>query len=216
MAMFYIICSRHSLMLSKSKFIKSHHLQKRDIMVKKTSSKLSFRSLEEQDIIEIHKRQNNECTRELAEVFDNRPRWSLLSLAQIKESLAEEQKKQHTTLFSIYAGEEFVGVGEWSGRWDTWAPYSWFIIWPEHRQRGHGTEVARTLLDRCFLENPGHVVTSAANEWNKAATSFLRSFGFKEIGKMRQVGMEKGKYFDLLFFDLLKSEYLGKDKGVRK
>ena len=184
-------------------------------MVKKSMPKLQFRSLEEPDIVEIHKRQNSDCARELAELMDNRPRWSALTLAQVKEGLAEEQKKHHTTLFSIYSGDIPVGVGEWSARWDTWSPYAWFIIWPEHRRKGLGTEIAQLLLHRSFLENPGHVATSAAGEWNKPAISFLKTLGFKEIGKMRRVGMDSGNYFDLMFFDLLKSEYLNA-KGVRK
>jgi len=183
-------------------------------MNNKTSSKLLFRSLEESDIAEMHKHQNTDCTEELAEIMDNKPTWSPMTLGQVKERLAEEQKKSHTTVFSIYAGEKFIGVGEWSASWDTWTPYAWFIIWPEHRRRGHGTQVARALLDKSFLQNPGHVASAVAADWNAPAKSFLKGMGFRDIGRMRRVGMIDGNYYDILFYDLLKSEYLGTNKEV--
>ena len=187
-----------------------------DNMGKKTSPNLIFKALEDSDIEEIHKHQNTDCTEELSELFDNKPIWSPLTLSQIKEKLAEEQKKPHTTVFSIYAGEKCLGLGEWSANWDTWSPYAWVILWPEHRRKGYGTQAARTLLDKSFLHNPGHVASASAAEWNTPAKSFIKSLGFNETGRMRRIGMIDGHYFDILCFDLLKSEYLGPKKGVRK
>jgi RimJ/RimL family protein N-acetyltransferase len=185
-------------------------------MGKRTSVGLVFKALEDSDIVEMHKRQNTDCTEELSELFDNKPMWSPLTLGQIKDKLAEEQKKTHTTVFSIYAGEKFVGIGEWSASWDTWAPYAWVIMWPEHRRKGYGTQAARMLLDKSFLHNPGHVTRAAAADWNMAAKEFLKFLGFKDAGRMRRVGMIDGQYFDILYFDILKSEYLGTKKGVRQ
>ena len=145
-----------------------------DTMDNKTPSKQSFRSLEEADIAEIHRRQNTDCTEELSEILDNKPTWSPQTLGQIKDKLAEEQKKPHTAVFSIYAGEKFIGIVEWSGNWDTWAPYAWFIIWPEHRRKGYGTQAAKMLLDNSFLNNPGHVASTIAADWNAPAKSFLK------------------------------------------
>jgi RimJ/RimL family protein N-acetyltransferase len=189
---------------------------KRDIMNNKTSSKLLFRSLEEADIAEIHRRQNTDCTEELSEIIDNKPTWSPQTLGQIKDKLVEEQKKPHTAVFSIYAEDKFIGVVEWSGNWDTWAPYAWFIIWPEHRRKGYGTQAAKMLLDNSFLNNPGHVASTIAADWNAPAKSFLKSVGFSEIGRMRRVGLIDGHYFDILFYDILKSEYLDIGKGARQ
>ncbi|MDO9538269.1 MAG: hypothetical protein Q7J68_08120, partial [Thermoplasmata archaeon] len=100
-------------------------------------SKPEFRSLEEANLIEVHRRQI-ECLPDIAEMFDNKPSWTQLTLAQMKEKIVEKQKKPHTALFSIYSGEEFIGIGEWSTSWDTWSPHAWFIIWPEQRRKGLG------------------------------------------------------------------------------
>jgi RimJ/RimL family protein N-acetyltransferase len=187
---------------------------KRDTMNNKTSSKILFKSLEEADIAEIHRHQNTDCTEELSEILDNKPTWSPQTLGQIKDKLVEEQKKPHTAVFSMYADDKFIGIVEWSGSWDTWSPYAWFIIWPEHRRKGYGTQAAKMLLDRSFLNNPGHVASTVTSEWNTPAISFLQSMGFKDIGRMRRVGLKDGQYFDVLFFDILKSEYIENKKGV--
>ncbi|MBA3046504.1 MAG: GNAT family N-acetyltransferase [Candidatus Thermoplasmatota archaeon] len=176
---------------------------------------LIFKPLEDLEISEVTRRQG-ECPREMSEILDNKPSWAPLSASQVKEKIAEEQKKPHTTIFAIYSGKEFIGVGEWSANWDTWSPYAWFIVWPEYRRNGFGTSITGTLLEKCFLENPGHEVTTAIAEWNYDAISFINHIGFTDIGKMRRVGMLEGKYFDLLFFDMLKSEFLDRRKGARK
>jgi RimJ/RimL family protein N-acetyltransferase len=185
-------------------------------MVKRPRSKIAFKSVEDADLTEIHRRQNGDSCQELFEMLDNKPCWSPLTLAQVKEKIGEKQKKPHTAVFSIYSGDEFIGLGEWSASWDTWSPHSWFMIWPEYRRMGHGTEVAKMLLDKTFLENPGHEATAGIPDWNRHAASFLDSLGFRPIGRMRRVDMIEGQYHDILFFDLLKSEYLAGGKAVRR
>lgn len=183
-------------------------------MVRKAHVRISFRSLEEADITEIHRRQNGDSCADLSELFDNKPSWSPLTLAQLKEKIGEKQKNPRTAVFAIYSGDDFIGVGEWSSSWDTWSPHSWFMIWPEHRRKGCGTEVAKLLLDKTFLENPGHEATAAVPDWNHAAIQFLECLGFRPIGKMRRVDMIEGQFHDLMFFDILKSEYLQGGKGA--
>ncbi len=170
---------------------------------------ITFKPMEEDAIIEIAKRQSGS---DLADMFDSIPNWAPLTTAQLKEKIADELKKPRTAVFAIHSGEELVGIGEWSASWDTWSPYSWFIVLPEHRRKGFGTAIASILLDKCFLEHPGHELAVGISDSNAEAAGLLNKLGFKEIGRMRRVGVEGGKYRDILFFDILKSEYLA---GVR-
>ena len=149
-------------------------------------------------------------------MFDSQPAWAPLTTAQLRDKIAEELKKPHTAVFALLSGEDFVGIGEWSASWDTWSPYAWFIIWPEHRRKGLGREAARMLLEKTFLENPGHSISTATADWNEPALRFLRSMGFRDIGRMRRTHMKGGEYRDTLFFDILRSEYMTKGKGVRR
>ena len=44
---------------------------------------MEFRSLEEPQIEEIHRRQNSDCTHELSDMLDNEPAWAPMSLQKI-------------------------------------------------------------------------------------------------------------------------------------
>ncbi len=166
---------------------------------------ITFRPIEETEMKEIARCQSGT---DIADMFDCKPAWAQLTSAQLKEKVDGELKKPLTSVFAIYSGADLVGIGEWSASWDTWSPYTWFVVLPEHRRKGLGTATAHILLGKCFLEHPGHELAVGISESNVQAAGLLKKIGFKEIGRMRRVGMEGGKYHDVLFFDMLKSEYL--------
>jgi len=171
---------------------------------------ITFKPLEESEIIRIKEHQNSDCAFDISEMIDFEPHWAPISLEELKEKLKEKQKKPRTSIFSIWTkqNDEYVGIAQWSASWDTWCPDVGVIIWPEFRRKGYGTEAARKLLDISFLQSPGHTVVSAAQDWNIPSQNFIKSLGFKDSGKMRRIGMKDGKYYDLIFFDILKNEYL--------
>ncbi|MFO7618913.1 MAG: GNAT family protein [Thermoplasmata archaeon] len=171
---------------------------------------ITFKPMEEKEIDEIAKRQSGT---DIADMFDCKPGWAQLTAAQLREKVDQELKKPHTAVFSIYSSEELVGIGEWSASWDTWSPYAWFVVLPGHRRKGLGTAIASMLLGKCFMQHPGHEVAVGISESNVQAAALLSKLCFKEIGRMRRASMEDGKYRDLLFFDILKSEYLA---GVKQ
>jgi RimJ/RimL family protein N-acetyltransferase len=176
---------------------------------------MQFRAIGDGELAEIARRQSA-CLPDLSELFDNKPSWAPLSLEQVREHIAAELKKPHTAVFAIHSGQDFVGIGEWSASWDSWSPYAWFIIWPEHRRKGLGTKAARMLLDKCFMENPGRSVVTAMADGNTNAARFVRALGFREAGRMRRTHMVEGKFKDTLFFDMLKAEYSGGRRGARR
>ena len=174
---------------------------------------LEFRSIEEEQMIEIQKLQNAGCTRELNDFFDIAPSWAPVTLEKVKELINANLKKDRTTMFSIWEGDLFIGMGAWSSSWDPRGPWNYVIIWPEHRRKGHGTRAAEILLSRSFNESPAHAIDTGVAEWNEAGIGFLRSIGFKEAGRIRMSGILNGQYHDTIMFDMLKSEYLEKQKG---
>ena len=149
-------------------------------------------------------------------MIDFEPHWAPISLEELKEKLKEIQKKPRTSIFSIWTKQnnEYVGIAKWSASWDTWCPDVTVIIWPEFRRKGYGTEAARKLLDISFLQSPGHTVVTAAQDWNIPSQNFIKSLGFKNCGNMRRIGMKDGEYYDLIFFDILKNEYLSHQNEV--
>ena len=169
---------------------------------------IEFKSIEEPELVEIHKRQNGDCNNDLSDLLDNDTAWMPMTLEQVKEKISENQKKPRTSVFSIWHNDVYVGIGAWSSNWDTWGPWNHVLIWPEHRRKGYGTEAARKLLAKSFNENPAHAIDTGTAEWNTAAIAFIKHLGFKEAGKFRLSNIKDGKYYDDLIFDMLKSEYL--------
>jgi len=181
------------------------------------SNLIDIRSLEEPEIIEAHKRQNTDCTYELSDFFDFSPRWVPMTLDQLKEKVTEDRKRPRTALLSLRSkGNEFVGIALWSSVWDTWCPRVEIIIWPEYRRKGYGSEIAGILMDATFNQNPGHVITAGVAEWNDAAIAFVKSLGFKDVGRMRCVDVKDGEYFDVVCFDILKKEYADVRTGANR
>ena len=184
-------------------------------MIECKSKSLSFRSLEDKELEELHKRQNEDCTYEVASLFDFTPSWAPLTLEQMKEKLAEQRKRPRTAFFSLWSNNnEFVGIAAWYANWDTWCPHLDVFIFPEHRRNHYGTEAARLLMDMSFYQNPGHTITTGAPEWNTASIEFIKSLGFKDAGRIRRSDIRDGEYFDYLCFDILKTEYEAK-RGER-
>ena len=123
---------------------------------------ISFRSIEQAELEEIHRRQNgaDEC-KELSGWLDFDLPWAPMSLDQVKGKLDERRKEARTAFMAVYTRSgAFVGVAYYSAEWDPWCPFVNVFIWPEHRRKGYGTEAARMLLAKCFGESVAHVVSA--------------------------------------------------------
>ena len=184
-----------------------------------TSDRISFRSLDEPQVAEIHRLQNSECGHEIAGMLDFEPTWAPMTLDQVKAKLEEARKEERTAVFSIWSNaNEFVGVGHFAADWDPQSPFIHVIVWPKYRRKGHGSEAARLLLEACFGQSQARVVSGWVAEWNQAGLTFAESLGFKKCGVQRRAGIRDGRFFNGAFLDILRSEYLerrSRKKGAR-
>jgi RimJ/RimL family protein N-acetyltransferase len=173
------------------------------------TNRIQFRSIEEDEIKAIHKHQNTDCIFELSGELDLDLPWAPATLDQIKAKLEELQKKERTAISAIYSNEdEFVGIAVLSAEWDTWNPHMGVTIWPEHRRKCFGTEVAKLLLEIAFDTSVAHVVNCGMPDFNKEGLAFAESLGFKNQGAERRAGVMDGKFFDYVLLDMLRDEYL--------
>lgn len=173
-----------------------------------SSDRIHFCSIEQEQLEEIHKRQNTDCTYDLSMDLDLDPSWAPATLDQTKAKLEEFQKKDRTSIFAILSkDDEFIGIAAYSARWDTWNPHIGVTIWPEHRRRGFGTEAAKLLLYAAFDDSIAHVVSTGVAGYSKEGIAFAESLGFKKQGAMRRAGMIGGEFIDHMFFDILREEY---------
>jgi len=180
------------------------------MQVKGLSSELvELRSVEDVELATIHKHHKREFRLELSEFLNLDLLWAPLGQAQIKAKIDEKQKEERSTLFSIWSkNNEFVGLGYFTAGWDPWCPFIDVIVWPEFRRKGYGTETVRLLLEAAFENSIAHVIECSAPDWNPAGLAFAEHLGFKRAGSSRRSGIIDGKFFDRLFFDMLRDEYL--------
>jgi len=174
-----------------------------------SSKNLEFLSLEDKDLEKIHKYQNEKLRDELSSFLDFEQPWAPMALGHIKAKIDEIRKEDRTALFGIWSKDnKFVGLSYYSEGWDTWEPNFYVIIWPEYRKKGLGSEAVKLILDFAFDQGIAHVISCYIPEWNEVGIKFIESLGFKRAGVMRRIGIKDGKFYDGVFFDILRDERL--------
>lgn len=87
-----------------------------------------------------------------------------------------------------------------------------FIGDEENRGKGYGPEVLGLLLDYGFDTLNLHNIFLRVFSFNERAIACYKKAGFQEIGRRREAYYLRGRYFDEIFMDILKSEHHS-DKG---
>jgi RimJ/RimL family protein N-acetyltransferase len=72
---------------------------------------------------------------------------------------------------------------------------------------GYGQEAVRLLLDYAFNLLNLHSVMLGAYSFNQRALRIYHSLGFQTIGRRREARLVGGKAYDVIFMDLLESEF---------
>ena len=174
-----------------------------------SSNLVELKSIEDAQLTEIHKIQNSDACLELSEFLDLESPWIPLTISQLKSKIEEMQKEERKSLFGIWSrGNEFLGLVSYDTSWDTWAPFFSVFIWPQHRRKGWGSAAAKMILEGTFEQSIAHAVGSYVSEWNTVGLAFAESLGFKKAGIKRRAGVLEGRFYDGMFIDMLRDEYL--------
>ncbi|MFN2146472.1 MAG: GNAT family N-acetyltransferase, partial [Anaerolineales bacterium] len=78
---------------------------------------------------------------------------------------------------------------------------------PPHQRKGYGAQAARMGLDYLYNFTMAHNVSNGVSEWNQAGLAFIRKMGFTQVGVRRASEYMGGRFYDVLVFDLLKTEW---------
>ncbi len=81
------------------------------------------------------------------------------------------------------------------------------IFDPGRRGKGLGTEAVRLITDYAIHGLEMHNVQLATYEYNHAGQRAYRKAGFKEYGRRREARLHNGKRWDIIFMDVLASEW---------
>jgi len=77
----------------------------------------------------------------------------------------------------------------------------------EHHGKGYGTEAVRLILDYGFNQLNLHNIMLSVHEDNLAGIACYKKIGFKESGRRREWIFKNGKYIDVIYMDILESEF---------
>jgi RimJ/RimL family protein N-acetyltransferase len=77
----------------------------------------------------------------------------------------------------------------------------------EARGRGFGTEAVQLLCDWGFNALELNSILLETYEWNIAGQKAYVKAGFREVGRRREARYFAGRYWDVIYYDLLRSEF---------
>lgn len=75
--------------------------------------------------------------------------------------------------------------------------------------QGIGKEATSLLLDYAFKIKGIHNMMLGVYGFNKRAINLYKQIGFQEIGRKREYQAVSGRRFDMIFMDMLSTEYRG-------
>jgi RimJ/RimL family protein N-acetyltransferase len=76
------------------------------------------------------------------------------------------------------------------------------------RGQGYATEAARALMNYCFSSLGMHRVQAIASSDNPASCRVLERLGMKLEGRLREANMRNGNWHDLLYYGILRTEWI--------
>ena len=85
--------------------------------------------------------------------------------------------------------------------------YRIYIAEPEKRNCGYGKEALYALLEYCFINMHMERVSCYHFTGNEAAAHLFRRMGFQNEGIARSGSKKDGRYYDLQFMSILRSEF---------
>lgn len=130
---------------------------------------------------------------------------TIADLANRQAWLGERRTKGYPVLVAIEAGF-VVGYASF-GDWRAWFGYRYTVensiyVHHEHWRRGIAKALMRPLIERATAMGK-HVMVAGIEAQNTASIQLHAQLGFRETGRMAEVGTKFGRWLDLVFMQLL-------------
>lgn len=137
----------------------------------------------------------------------------ILTLEQEREYFEKSCKSTGNIYFDIVTLEGDKLIGRISLNGIEWIPriatMGIFIGDENFRNNGYGTEAIRLLLEYGFKYLNLHNIRLSLIDVNERAHKSYLKCGFKDTGRHREIIFVNGKYHDMLYMDILESEFSG-------
>ena len=135
----------------------------------------------------------------------------MISLANEKKTLEQMALEGHNYAIILKDSDQLIGnislmeINHLGRR----ATLGLFIGDADKRGKGYGTEAIRLILDYGFNTLNLHNIMLNVNAGNEQGLACYRKVGFREFGRRRESIYFKGQYTDLIYMDILDSEFNG-------
>lgn len=167
---------------------------------------MQLRAVEKEDLKQLRDWRNapeiKKFTREYREL-------SMQNQLQWLESLA---KDKNTIMFAVETKDEKL-IGCTGLTYIDWknhnAEISIYIGDKKYREKGHGTDIMKTLMNYAFDELNLHMLFGEIFEYNKANVRLFEKCGFKKDGVFRDRLYRDGKYWNSFIYSILRGEWRG-------
>ena len=108
---------------------------------------------------------------------------------------------------------EFAGdIGVWHTRRREGVFLYGVFIEREHRRKGYGSQALIIILDYYFNELNYQKCSATVYGYNKQSQKFQERLGFVREGSLRNELYTRGKYYDEVYYGMLKEEFNGMHK----
>jgi len=133
-----------------------------------------------------------------------------LTLDAEKKWLEEFSSKNHNYAIVLHDGDKMIGnIGfidiDNISRIGT---VGLFIGDKDYHNHGYGTEALKLILGYAFKTLNLHNVMLFVHSNNERGIACYEKVGFKEMGRRREAKFINGEYVDVVFMDILASEFL--------
>ncbi len=176
-----------------------------------SGKKVVLRALEREDLIVLHKWQNDEEIMRLARSFpDHVISKEALQLEFEKELKGEDTGRRAYIIEEKPSGKPVgwatIRIHQFTRRM-TGADVGLALGEKKAWKRGYGTEATRLLLDEVFQQLNLHRAEWWTFAENTASLKLAEKVGFREDGRLREAVFFDNKFHDLVVLGMLKNEY---------
>ncbi|MCE1255045.1 MAG: GNAT family N-acetyltransferase [Anaerolineae bacterium] len=138
------------------------------------------------------------------------------TLEAMRDVLARNLQRQQEGIaefYTLWDGERLAGYflireKDWDAKWAEIG----YMIGREWRGQGISKQVCNLLLEELFINQEMQKVVICCNEDNLASSGLAKKLGFQLEGNIRQHFVVNGKIRNMLYFGLLKDEWMAQQK----
>ena len=147
----------------------------------------------------------------MMEVAPARPMSAALIKKQYEKLEKQMEEDKNLYYFTIRSSQDDSLIGRASVQWIDWSNGNGFlrigIGAAEDRRKGYGSQALQMLLRFAFAELNLYRVSAIVPEYNAAAISLMKKFGFLQEVSRRKSLERDGRRWDLYVFGLLRDEW---------